>query len=68
MLIWSAMVIYLVVCALKLARSGITGKLFGIMESMYEILKNIKVSVCFQTFLIVTIGLMKGEAVTYMYI
>ena len=49
----------------KLARSGITGKLYGIIISMYESLKSsVKFQCQFSQFFDCNIGLMQGEAMS----
>ena len=49
----------------KLARSGITGKLYGIIKSMYESLKSsVKFQCQFSQFFDCNVGLMQGEAVS----
>ena len=49
----------------KLARSGITGKLYGIIKSMYESLKSsVKFQCQFSQFFDCNVGLMQGEAMS----
>ena len=49
----------------KLARSGITGKLSGIIKSMYESLKSsVKFQSQFSHFFDCKVGLMQGEALS----
>ena len=49
----------------KLARSGIIGKLYGIIKSMYDSLKSsVKFQCQFSQFIDCNVGLMQGEAMS----